>query len=120
MKRCLDTREKIQTQTKREEDQGEEAANNDDEDSSTDNNSNADDTDDNDNNKSNENTGGEQNEYGEGIFIPIGNGGKINICTKDYINMAADFHPQMKDLMKTACMGSSSKWHFLNIYYYLQ
>jgi hypothetical protein len=108
MKRCLDTREKIQTQTKREEDQGEEEANNDaDEDSSTDNNSNADD--DNDNNKSNENTGGEQNEYGEGIFIPIGNGGKINICTKDYINMAAEFHPQMKDLMKTACMGSSSK-----------
>lgn len=90
-------------QIKREDNEEEEEsnANNDQEDNNNGNSNNNDDTGDN----------GET--IGEGIFITLA-GNRVNICQKQYINMAGDFHPQMKELMKTACQGSSSMSILLN------
>lgn len=64
------------------------------------------------NNNDSDNSSGQT--YGEGIFIPTGGGGRINICTQQYVNIAGEFHPQMKELLKTACQGSQSKFIYVS------
>lgn len=67
---------------------------------------------------SNNNNNDDDKSYGEGIFVPIGGGGRINICTEQYVTLAGDFHPQMKELMKTACQGSQSTRFLLLFFFY--
>ncbi len=45
--------------------------------------------------------------YGDGIFISGSNGDRINICEQYYVDLVAQFHPKLKDVMISACSGSS-------------
>lgn len=108
MKRLLKNNNQAKANEKNKDEDGEQTE--DDSDSGNDNNQ----ADDDNNNDpvvggGNPSTG---NSYGEGIFLPV-NGDKINICTDEYINFFAQFHPKLKDLFIATCSGASGNILFL-------
>jgi hypothetical protein len=48
-----------------------------------------------------------QQSFGEGIYIPM-NGQKVNICEAEYVNIVTQLHSKLKDVLISACTGSSS------------
>jgi hypothetical protein len=55
------------------------------------------------------------NRFGEGIFVPVGNNKKVNLCDEKYIKYAEQSHITIKDTLVAACSGSSGIYIFLKI-----
>ena len=65
-----------------------------------------------DNGKVNENKNAQS--YGDGIHITM-NGEKVDICDEEYVQIVEKLHPKLKNVLISACAGSSSN---LVVYYY--
>jgi hypothetical protein len=55
--------------------------------------------------------------YGDGIYITM-NGEKVDICDEEYVQIVEKLHPKLKNVLISACTGSSSKFIFF-FYYFL-
>jgi hypothetical protein len=53
------------------------------------------------------------NNFGEGIMVPIGNNMKVNICDQKYISWAEQSHKTIKDTLVAACSGSTGNFNIL-------
>ncbi len=57
--------------------------------------------------------------YGDGIHITM-NGEKVDICDEEYVQIVEKLHPKLKNVLISACTGSSSKvisyMHHLKIF----